>query len=103
MERFGEPLKVHNDWPDPECGPRDAVLELEACGICRSDHTLWNGGMEWMGIVPALPCEMLRIVESKKLAPQDMVGDTVALEQAGDVLASMAGYETVAMSVITEF
>ncbi|HET6360788.1 MAG TPA: hypothetical protein VFH11_01900 [Gemmatimonadota bacterium] len=47
--------------------------------------------------------EMLRMVESGKLAPQDMVGDTVALEQAGDVLASMTGYETVAMSVITSF
>jgi alcohol dehydrogenase len=47
--------------------------------------------------------EMLRMVESGKLIPQAMVGDTVALEQAGDVLASMAGYETVAMSVITSF
>ena len=47
--------------------------------------------------------EMLRMVESGKLAPKDMVGDTVALEQAGDVLASMTGYETVAMSVITSF
>jgi alcohol dehydrogenase len=47
--------------------------------------------------------DMLRMVESGKLAPQDMVGDTVALEQAGDVLASMTGYETVAMSVITTF
>jgi D-arabinose 1-dehydrogenase-like Zn-dependent alcohol dehydrogenase len=47
--------------------------------------------------------EMLRMVESGKLSPQEMVGDTVALEETGDVLASMAGYETVAMSVITEF
>jgi threonine dehydrogenase-like Zn-dependent dehydrogenase len=47
--------------------------------------------------------EMLRMVESGKLTPQDMVGDTVKLEQAGDVLASMTGYETVAMSVITSF
>ena len=47
--------------------------------------------------------EMLRMIESGKLTPQDMVGDTVALEEAGDVLASMTGYETVAMSVITQF
>lgn len=55
MEGFGEPLKIHEDWADPECGPNDVVLEVKACGICRSDYTLWNGGMTWMGIVPPLP------------------------------------------------
>ena len=55
MEAFGEPLKIHEDWADPECGPDDVVLEVKACGICRSDYTLWNGGMPWMGIVPPLP------------------------------------------------
>jgi len=55
MERFGEPPKMRDDWSDPECGPRDAVLEAAACGICRSDSTLWSGGIEWMGIVPPLP------------------------------------------------
>ncbi len=55
MEAFGEPLKVYHDWADPEGGPDDVVLEVKACGICRSDYTLWNGGMTWMGIVPSLP------------------------------------------------
>lgn len=55
MEAFGEPLKIHDDWTDPECGPKDVVLEVKACGICRSDHTLWKGGMEWVGVVPPLP------------------------------------------------
>lgn len=55
MEAYGEPLQVHDDWNDPECGPQDVVLEVKACGICRSDHTLWKGGMTWMGIVPPLP------------------------------------------------
>ncbi|HWC07142.1 MAG TPA: zinc-binding dehydrogenase [Gemmatimonadota bacterium] len=55
MEAFGEPLKIHDDWADPQCGPGDVVLELKACGICRSDYTLWNGGAEWIGIVPPLP------------------------------------------------
>ena len=55
MEAFGEPLKVHHDWADPECGPDDVVLEVKACGICRSDYTLWNGGLTWMGVVPPLP------------------------------------------------
>lgn len=55
IEKFGEPLVVHSDWAEPECGPRDAVIRVEACGICRSDHTIWQGGLPWMGIVPDLP------------------------------------------------
>lgn len=55
LRAFDEPLEIHDDWSDPECGPRDVVLEVKACGICRSDHTLWKGGMTWMGIVPPLP------------------------------------------------
>lgn len=55
IEAFGEPMVVHDSWAEPECGPRDAVIRVEACGICRSDHTLWKGGIEWMGIVPELP------------------------------------------------
>jgi alcohol dehydrogenase/propanol-preferring alcohol dehydrogenase len=55
MEEFGKPLKIEENRSDPECGPRDVVIEVGACGICRSDHTLWSGGFEWMGIVPPLP------------------------------------------------
>lgn len=58
MEQFGEPLKVHDDWSDPECGPRDAVIEVGACGICRTDNTLWNGGFDWLGLVPPLPADL---------------------------------------------
>jgi len=45
--------------------------------------------------------EMLGLVESGRLKPKLMVGDTVALDQAGDVLASMKGHDAAAMSVIT--
>lgn len=55
LEAFGKPLTIHTDWADPECGPRDVVLDVQACGICRSDYTLWTGGMPWVGIVPPLP------------------------------------------------
>ncbi len=46
---------------------------------------------------------MLQMVESEKLNPGRMVGDTVALKKASDVLASLGRYDTVAMSVITDF
>ena len=55
MEAFGEPMQIHRDWPDPECGPKDVVLEIKGCGVCRSDYTLWQGGFPWLEIVPALP------------------------------------------------
>lgn len=55
LEHFNEPLVVHTGWKDPECGPNDVILKVKACGVCRSDHTLWTGGLEWMGIVPQLP------------------------------------------------
>jgi len=82
MEAFGEPLTIHTDWVDPQCGPKDMVLEVKACGVCRSDYTLWNGGLEWMGIVPALPsilgheyCGIVAEVgsEVRRVAPGDRV------------------------------
>ena len=61
-----------------------------------------RNGLVDRGFGSPLP-EMLQMVESEKLNPGRMVGGTVALEKASDVLASMGGYDTVAMSVITEF
>jgi D-arabinose 1-dehydrogenase-like Zn-dependent alcohol dehydrogenase len=55
LEEFEKPLVVTKDWKDPECGPGDAVLRVEANGICRSDWHLWQGGWEWVGFVPPLP------------------------------------------------
>ena len=47
--------------------------------------------------------EMLAMVESRKISPELLVGETVSLERAGEVLASMGDYETVGMPVITAF
>ena len=55
MEQIGKPLVVHNNWPDPECGSFDAVIRVEANGICRSDYHIWQGGWEWLGLVPQPP------------------------------------------------
>jgi D-arabinose 1-dehydrogenase-like Zn-dependent alcohol dehydrogenase len=88
IEQFGEPMKVHDDWSDPECGPRDAVLRVEACGICRSDHTLWTGGYPWMGIVPELPAvpghEYCGVVEE--------VGSEVTRFRKGDRVVTPFGH-----------
>lgn len=84
MEQFGEPFTIHDDWPDPECGPRDAVLKVEACGICRSDYTLWNGGVEWMGVVPPLPA----VLGHEYCGLVEEVGSEVAGFKKGDRVVS---------------
>lgn len=55
LEKFGAPLVIKTDFPDPECGPTDVVIKVEANGVCRSDYHLWQGGFEWLGFVPPLP------------------------------------------------
>lgn len=55
VEEVGKPLVVHSDWADPECEPTDAVVRVEANGICRSDHYVWKGGWPWVGIETPTP------------------------------------------------
>ncbi|MGR3433630.1 MAG: zinc-binding dehydrogenase [Shimia sp.] len=42
MEAFRGPLAV-TDLPDPTLPEGGAILRIEACGICRSDHHAWSG------------------------------------------------------------
>ncbi len=42
LTEFGSPLQVR-DLPRPEATPGDAVVRVEACGICRSDWHAWRG------------------------------------------------------------
>ena len=37
-----QPLEIQ-DIPDPSCGPKGAILRVEANGICRSDWHCWDG------------------------------------------------------------
>jgi threonine dehydrogenase-like Zn-dependent dehydrogenase len=41
---FYEPEKMeYTDAPDPQCGPADVVVRVEACGICGSDVAYYFG------------------------------------------------------------
>lgn len=42
LETFSGPLQLR-DVPDPLCPPDGAVVAVEACGVCRSDHHAWVG------------------------------------------------------------
>ncbi len=46
LREYGEPLAVR-DVPAPEPGPDEAVIRVEACGVCRSDWHAWMGHGEW--------------------------------------------------------
>ncbi|GIM47903.1 alcohol dehydrogenase [Collibacillus ludicampi] len=49
-----KPLRI-GEVPDPTPGPKDVILRVEACGVCRSDWHAWMGDWEWIGLSPQLP------------------------------------------------
>ncbi len=57
MTQFRAPLEIR-EVDDPVPGPTDAVVRVEACGICRSDWHVWQGDWAWMGVSPTLPLIM---------------------------------------------
>ena len=46
LEAYGEPLAIES-VDEPEVTPKGVVVEVEACGICRSDWHAWKGHGEW--------------------------------------------------------
>ena len=49
LESHGEPLSI-TTVDKPEVTPDGAVVEVEACGVCRSDWHGWQGDWDWLGI-----------------------------------------------------
>ena len=47
LEELNQPLVIHQHWPDPQPGPQNAIIRVEANGICRSDWHLWVGDWAW--------------------------------------------------------
>ncbi|MFC6904361.1 zinc-dependent alcohol dehydrogenase family protein [Halalkalicoccus tibetensis] len=51
LHDHGEPLEIESvDAPEPD--PDGVVVDVEACGICRSDWHGWQGDWDWLGIQP---------------------------------------------------
>ena len=48
------PLEIQ-ELPDPTPGSADAVLRVDACGVCRSDWHIWQGDWTWVGVSTPLP------------------------------------------------
>jgi alcohol dehydrogenase len=51
LKEYAEPLEIEEvDAPEPAAD--GAVVEMDACGICRSDWHGWQGDWDWLGIQP---------------------------------------------------
>ncbi|MGH7965400.1 MAG: zinc-dependent alcohol dehydrogenase family protein [Candidatus Binatia bacterium] len=80
LEEFNKPMKVHNDWPDPKCGPQDAIVRVEANGVCRSDWHVWAGDWAWLGLSPKLP----QVIGHEFCGVVEEVGPQVTRVKRGD-------------------
>jgi propanol-preferring alcohol dehydrogenase len=49
-----KPLII-TEVPDPVIGPKDAIVKVEATGMCRSDWHTWRGDWAWLNALPELP------------------------------------------------
>lgn len=54
VKEANKPLTV-DEVADPTPGPDDAILKIEAAGICRSDWHGWQGDWKWIGLGLELP------------------------------------------------
>lgn len=83
LQAHGEPLSIE-EVEDPSVDPDGAVVEIEACGICRSDWHAWQGHWGWMGL-EAHPGQILghepagRVVEIGEEVERIAEGDHVAI------------------------
>lgn len=80
VEEFKKPLKVWDDWKDPEVRPDDVLVKVKANGICRSDWHLWQGDWDWVGI--SLPLPIVLGHESAGIVEE--VGSNVKRFKKGD-------------------
>lgn len=44
-------VKIVDDWPEPECGPTDVVVQIRGVGLCGSDLSVFDGKRK----IPELP------------------------------------------------
>ncbi|MEM4780540.1 MAG: zinc-dependent alcohol dehydrogenase family protein [Halalkalicoccus sp.] len=82
LHDHGEPLAIESvDAPEPDGD--GVVVEVEACGICRSDWHGWQGDWDWLGIQP----EAGQILGHEPAGTVTAVGEDVEHVREGDRVA----------------
>jgi propanol-preferring alcohol dehydrogenase len=51
---YREPLQI-GTHPDPAPTATEALVQVAACGVCRTDWHFWNGDWAWVGFQSPLP------------------------------------------------
>jgi alcohol dehydrogenase len=82
LREYGEPLQITSvERPDPE--PDGIVVDVEACGICRSDWHAWQGHGEWAD--DQVPLDY--VLGHEPAGTVTAVGDRVETLSVGDRVA----------------
>jgi threonine dehydrogenase-like Zn-dependent dehydrogenase len=75
------------EWPDPELGPHDVLLEVQACGVCGSDMHFYETDEDGYILYPGLtkfPTILGHEFSSKVVE----VGPEVTMLQVGDYVTT---------------
>ncbi len=97
------PSLAVREWPDPEIGPQDVLLEIQACGVCGSDMHFYETDDDNYILYPGLtkfPTILGhefsgKVVEAGKDVKTLAVGDYVTVEEmiwCGRCIACRNGY-----------
>jgi propanol-preferring alcohol dehydrogenase len=78
LERQGEPLRAV-ELPEPEPGPGQVLLEVRACGVCRTDLHIVDGDLTEPKLPLVLGHQIVGVVVgagegAERFAPGDRVG-----------------------------
>ncbi|MFC7097704.1 zinc-dependent alcohol dehydrogenase family protein [Halobaculum marinum] len=82
LREHGEPLDI-TEVDDLTPDAKGVVVEVEACGICRSDWHGWQGDWDWLGIQP----QPGQILGHEPAGHVIAVGDDVTNFSEGDHVA----------------
>ena len=79
LHKFCTP-PVFEEVDDPVCGPNSVVIELKACGVCRSDHHAWSGNDSDVKLPHIMGHELAGIiVETGSNIKKFFIGDPVTV------------------------
>ncbi len=102
VRAFHEDLSIENT-PDPACPDNGVVLEVLACGVCRSDHHGWVGAHPKVGAGDILGHEYCGTVVEAGPKARHRVGDRLIapfILGCGDCMACRTGASNTCESAI---